>query len=228
MIAMQRPNVLIAPGREDARTEHRRTWQGGWHCGAGSRPLSSSEWLVICSVGEYDSILTPEDRKPFPTEQSSNPLSAKVLYLEAMQAQVRDRFQETWGRVQQKGEMEYEPFVAFVAALKRLRARLSAETRTVLEEFVGFVDQIDADVAYITLKPQTGEALNGEYPAAELNAKGIYERRYFKCRTIEAGSHVEFDLEPIPDRELSEERERAIEDRLRKSLGDDDGPQDDY
>jgi hypothetical protein len=97
-----------------------------------------------------------------------------------------------------------------------------------LEEFVGFVDQIDGDMAYVTLTSQTGETLYGEYPASELKARGIHERRRFKCRTIDAGSHVEFDLEPIPDREVSEERERAIRDDIRKSLGDNDGPQDDY
>src|SRR5947209_3461046 len=100
--------------------------------------------------------------------------------------------------------MEYEPFVAFVAELKRLRAQLVVETRTVLEEFVGFVDQIDGDVAYVTLTPETGEKLYGEYPAAELKARGIHERRRFRCRTIDAGTRVEFDLEPIPDREVGE------------------------
>ena len=186
---MQRSDFLIAPGREDARTDRKRTRQG---------------------------------------EQPNNPSSPKWLYLETMQALVRDRLQVTWGRIQQKGEMEYEAVATFVAALKRLRARLVAEPRMVLEEFVGFVDQIEGDVAYLTLKPETGETLYGEYPAGELKARGIHEHRHFKCRTIEAGSHVEFDLEPIPDREVSEERERAIEEKLRKFLGDDDGPQDDY
>jgi hypothetical protein len=96
-----------------------------------------------------------------------------------------------------------------------------------LEEFLGFVDQIDGDVAYVTLTPATGEKLYGEYPAAELKARGIHERRRFRCWTIEAGTRVEFDLEPIPDCEVSAERERAIEENLRALLGDDDGPQDD-
>jgi hypothetical protein len=119
------------------------------------------------------------------------------------------------------GEMDYEPLGEPAAALKRQGAR------PVLEEFLGFVDQIDGDVAHVTLTAQTGEKLYGEYPAAELKARGIHEHRRFKCRTIEAGLGVEFDLEPIPDCEVSEERERAIEAELRELLGDDDGPQDD-
>jgi hypothetical protein len=89
----------------------------------------------------------------------------------------------------------------------------------ILEEFEGFVDQIDGDVAHVTLKTRAGEVLYGEYPAAEFRARGIHERRRFKCRTIDGGLNVEIDLEAIPDREVSEERERAIEEELQELLG---------
>jgi hypothetical protein len=109
-----------------------------------------------------------------------------------------------------------------------LRSRLTRISGNVLEEFEGFVDQWDGDVAHVTLKTQSGETFYGKYPAAELKAQGIRERRRFKCWTVEVGSGVEFVMEPIPDRELSEERERQIDEWLRKSLGDDDAPQNDY
>jgi hypothetical protein len=101
-------------------------------------------------------------------------------------------------------------------------------TGNVLEEFEGFVDKFDGEVAHVTLKTSSGETFYGEYPAAELKAQGIRERRRFKCWTVEMGPRVEFVMEPIPDQQLSEERERQLDEWLRKSLGDDDAPQNDY
>lgn len=91
----------------------------------------------------------------------------------------------------------------------------------ILEEFQGFVDRFDGEIAHVTLTAASGETLHGEYPVAQLAARGIGERRRFRCWTVEVGSAVEFILLPIADRELSEERERQIDDWLAKSLGDD-------
>lgn len=81
----------------------------------------------------------------------------------------------------------------------------------VLEEFEGFVDRFDADIAHVTLKTMSGETFYGEYPAAELKAMGIGERRRFKCWTVEHGSSVNFVMEPIPDAAISDYRERQID-----------------
>jgi hypothetical protein len=132
------------------------------------------------------------------------------------------------GSFQQKEEMEYELIVELVTFLRRLRSRMTRISGTVLEEFEGFVDKFDGGVAHVTLKTESGETFYGEYPAAELKAQGIRERRRFKCWTVEVGPSVEFVMEPIPDREISEERERQIDEWLRESLGDDDAPQNDY
>ncbi len=68
-----------------------------------------------------------------------------------------------------------------------------------VEEFDGFVDQIEGDVAQVTLQAKTGEILYGEYPAADLLVLGIRERRRFMCRRLDTGLHVEIDLRPIPN-----------------------------
>jgi hypothetical protein len=154
-------------------------------------------------------------------------LSEKLVYLEARQSLLRDRLQSTWGRVQQQEEMEYEPFVERVTLLRR-QSRRNRIRGNILEGFEGFVDQFDGDVAHVTLKTQSGETFYGEYPAADLKAQGIREHRRFQCWTVEVGSGVEFVIEPIPDRELSEDRERQIDEWLQKSLGDDDAPQHDF
>jgi len=90
-----------------------------------------------------------------------------------------------------------------------------------LENFEGFVDQMRDGIAYVTLKSvEHGDMMYGTYPAAELLAKGIRERRRFKCSTIEAGTAVEIQLEAIPDRVLTPEEEKAIYERIDSVLGD--------
>lgn len=100
----------------------------------------------------------------------------------------------------------------------------------VLEEFNCVLDKIDEDgVAYVTLKSESGEELWGEYPAAELAAHGVRERRRFKYRVVESDDNVISDeIEAIPDVELSRERIQQIHEKVERMLGDDDLPQSDY
>jgi hypothetical protein len=98
----------------------------------------------------------------------------------------------------------------------------------ILEEFEGVVDKFDNDIAHVTLTTKTGETFYGEYPSHELKAQGIHERRRFKCRNVEVGSHVEFVLEPIPDVVISPEDEQKLDADLSLALGEDDAPQNDY
>lgn len=174
--------------------------------------------IVLMDVGSVQvgepSTLEVQDADFF--GRFAGPSIAKQVYLEAMPEI------EPAGRVERIVELEYKPPFGAVIPLTGTGPRI-------LEEFEGFVDKIDGDVAHVTLTALSGEKLYGEYPVAELNAHGIRERRRFKCRTVEVGTSVEFVIEPIPDRELSEERERQIDAWLRESLGDDDNAlQDDY
>lgn len=74
---------------------------------------------------------------------------------------------------------------------------------------VGFVDKFDGDTAFVTVTADTGEIFYiDSVPADILKAKGIKERRRFTIT-----------LEPIPDVEISEEREREINRQL-EGLGD--------
>lgn len=97
----------------------------------------------------------------------------------------------------------------------------------ILEEFEGILEKIDGDTAYVTLKAPDGEILWGEYPAEEMQKLGIRERRRFKCRTVDYGEFVKIEMEPVPDKVLTEERMREIRQMTSEALlgGD---PQSDY
>ena len=139
--------------------------------------------------------------------------------------------QPTWGRIQQHEESVYEKVISLLYQLhtKEYHTHQTEPTpERFLEELKGFVDQIEGDVAYVTLEAGNGDQLQGEYAAAELLALGIREHRYFTCRTIDTSSGVRVELSPVQDREVSKEQKRAIEDQIRQALGGENGPQDDY
>ena len=112
------------------------------------------------------------------------------------------------GRIQQKGEMEYEPVVALVTRLKRLREQLAGGSALSWRGSSGSWTKSTGTWLMLHSPPRRGKPFTAV--AAELRARGIHERRRFKCWTIDVGSHVEFKLEPIPDQEVSEERNCAI------------------
>jgi hypothetical protein len=95
--------------------------------------------------------------------------------------------------------------------------------KEVLEEFDGFVDRVEGNVAYVTLLSSTGEMLCGEYPISELEDKGIRERRRFKCLTVDTGEAVKLELYSVPDCEVTEEQEGVIREEIDRALGDDEG-----
>lgn len=97
----------------------------------------------------------------------------------------------------------------------------SASTETVLETFEGFVDQVDAGIAFVTLTSPDGETIRGEYAAEELASLGIFERRRFVCKTLEAGGSVRVHLEAVPDREVTPEKEAAFDREIDELLADD-------
>lgn len=108
---------------------------------------------------------------------------------------------------------------------KRALRFLTQETvdapATILERFEGFVDQIDGDTAFVTLKSEFGDTLFGEYSAAKLANERIFEGRRFKCTTIDIGGKVIVRLESVPDVEITADRARAIRDAVELALGSD-------
>lgn len=91
---------------------------------------------------------------------------------------------------------------------------------TVLDEFEGFVDKIESEVAHVTLKAGD-ETYWAEIPMSHLNAAGILERRRFKLRIVEVDNNdVTMELESIPDIEIGEEEERRITEEIERLLGD--------
>lgn len=92
-------------------------------------------------------------------------------------------------------------------------------SRIVLETFEGFVEEIEGETAYVKLQSEHGDILYGRYPAHELAAKGIRERRRFKCETVEGPfGAVTVELAPIPDKHISQERLRRIRAHIRRTL----------
>lgn len=92
----------------------------------------------------------------------------------------------------------------------------------VLERFTGFVDRVDGDVAYVTIKSDHGETILGEYSASELAKLGIFERRRFECRTIQVDGSVRVDMNAIPDIPISWEENAAIDREIDDLLDGDD------
>lgn len=85
----------------------------------------------------------------------------------------------------------------------------------------GFVDKVEGDIAYVSLFPKSGKTIYTTLPTEELTSKGV-TRRF----VLTMGKH--FSVEPLPDIEISPEREKEIDEQIRKAIGDDDAPQNDY
>lgn len=89
-------------------------------------------------------------------------------------------------------------------------------TKKILEEFSGFVDKIDEDIAYVTLK-NNNETLYGEL---DINEFEVRERRRFSFKAIQDNDNIIIEIKDIPDNELTQERIDEIESEI-ESLGDD-------
>jgi hypothetical protein len=145
----------------------------------------------------------------------------------AAHANSDDQVFANWGRIQQAEGTDYAMLLGESSQLDSSAECATDLSDEVLEEFQGFVDKISGDVAYVTLRTIAGEILWSEFPVSELAARGIRERRRFKCWTVRLNSEVRLKLEAIPDAPFSAEDEHRLEERLRRDLGDDDAPQND-
>lgn len=98
----------------------------------------------------------------------------------------------------------------------------------VLESFNGYVEQIEDETAYVRLKSREhGDVLYGEYPAAKLAKLGIEEQDRFLCETVELDGKTRVELRKIPDKEVSDEELKAIQESIvggkRHAFGDSSG-----
>ena len=101
-----------------------------------------------------------------------------------------------------------------------MQAQLAvARRRPTSEQFEGFVEKVEEDVAYVTLDSERGERLQGPYPADELAARGVGERDRFRLTLTDAGDSVRFDIQLIPRQAISPERQRQIRQEIEQSLG---------
>ncbi len=176
-----------------------------------------------------------------PVELDAAPPSDQRRYYESIRdGQRKGNVLPNVGRVQQDGLERYEQFWTAASRLQQFilhdmeqptnavaKNESSAGAATapnlgyrVLEVLDGFVDQISEGVAYVTLKSQFGDVLHGEYPASELNRRGILEGRGFRCMTIEANGKVSANIEAIPERKLTPQEQLALFDEADKRLGD--------
>ena len=91
---------------------------------------------------------------------------------------------------------------------------------TILETFLGHVDEVNDDSAFVTLKSPSGEILKGCYSAAEFAKLGIEEGARFECSTVKIGpNEVRITFKPLPslalgrtEQTLRRLRELAIDD----------------
>jgi hypothetical protein len=80
----------------------------------------------------------------------------------------------------------------------------------VLENFLGHVDLIAGDQAYVTLRAPTGEILKGRYSAADLAKHGISEGNRFECSTVKLGrNEVRVTFRLLPS--ISASREAGVQ-----------------
>lgn len=142
------------------------------------------------------------------------------------------------GRIQQDGREHYEQWWKAASRLQHFlfgdfdQSKGSAAPNEnvavtapnlgyrVLEVLDGFVDQITEGMAYVTLKSQFGDVLHGEYPASELNRRGILEGRGFRCITVETNGKVIANIEAVPERKLTPAEQLSLFEEADKQLGD--------
>jgi hypothetical protein len=179
---------------------------------------------------------------PIQEKQTSN---SKALYLEAARQANEEFVQPNWGRVhkwdvtslfdlpgirtyvhKKKSKVLKTTNVRSPTSKRRPPFRLAAKkkparmqkVRLRTERFEGFVQKIEGDVAYVTLRSDGGESLCGAYPRRELAAKNIGERDRFCLTLTGSGESVSFKLRLIPRRKVSGERQRAIKLEIEQAL----------
>jgi hypothetical protein len=103
-----------------------------------------------------------------------------------------------------------------------------AAPNRVLETFLGNVDAIEDDRAFVTLRAPSGEILKGRYSAADLAEHGILEGSRFECSTVKIGrNEVRVTFRRLPSLAETPEALQQVRERL-KFDWDDDNFREDY
>jgi len=158
----------------------------------------------------------------------SRGLDTKSLHRVSRDLGDNDSLQTNWGRVQQSGRHQYTVFfVALSDAKQKTRVQPTPRPEPTSEQFDGFVERVEGNVAYITLKSSRGEELCGPYPADELAAHGVGERDRFRLILTDMKNSIRFDIQLIPRKVVSAERQAEIQREIEKALGGYTG-EDDY
>lgn len=88
----------------------------------------------------------------------------------------------------------------------------------ILETFEGMVDDVRGEIAYLTLRSeQTNEIFYGQYNAQQFKDFGI--ERHFGCKTVrQSDGLVTVEIYPLPEKVISPEELRQIEEKVDKVL----------
>lgn len=97
----------------------------------------------------------------------------------------------------------------------------------IVETYEGFVERIEEATAFVRLRSARGDTLYGRHPATKLATAGISERQPFFCHVVEVAGGKQIRLESIPEKELTPERSREIDEEVDRAM-DYDGAADDY
>jgi len=135
--------------------------------------------------------------------------SDKIAYQTSLELLQRYLTATKWGR-SLRDQAPFSP---------PLEAQASVEQ--VLETFVGYVDAVEDDRAFVTLRAPSGEILSGRYSATTLANYGIVEGSRFECSTIRIGpSNVRIAFRPLPSLSGTPEALQRLRESLKLDLDD--------
>ena len=85
------------------------------------------------------------------------------------------------------------------------------QPQQVLERFMGFVEGIEGDTAFLKFKGENGDLLDGSYSLEELARLGLKEGDAFECFTVIRDGVPDVEIRPLPhfNRELPELEEKG-------------------
>lgn len=82
----------------------------------------------------------------------------------------------------------------------------------------GSIIRIHDGMAFVVIRSNDGETLEGEIPFKDLQSNGISEDGYFECEIIGEGADAAFKCSPAPFPSFSDEDVAEIEETLRLDL----------
>lgn len=115
----------------------------------------------------------------------------------------------------------------FVNTYMSRAVKVESPKEEVLESFIGKVDRIEGDIAYVSLVDSKEQKSYADCDAVELKSQGILESGRFICNIKKRNNETVITFEPIPRRRLSDEEWHQLHQETIENLGDYDS-RDDY